>query len=234
VQRVEEIARKFDAPGNFIANPVQESAGSGPSSPEPIPEPTGQAQAASANPAVATATSPEPMPRSPEGVAAAKPPVLDAAAKRKFDSCMALAQLDIQQGRYSRAAESFALAAVCSPTDARPQIGRSRALLAAGEYLGSAASLAKAIELDPRSALAKADLIEILGGVDRCIQRITDLQQQAETNSAPGLQLLLAYICYEMNELQGAKTAIRAAKRGLPSSPSVDLLQAAIEQVASG
>ena len=147
---------------------------------------------------------------------------------------MALAQLDMQQGRYRRAAESFALASICNPTDAKPQIGRSHALLAAGEYLGSAAALAKAIELDPRSALAQSDLIEVLGGVDRCIQRITDLQQQAETKSAPGLQLLLAYVCYEMNEPKEAKIAIQAAKKGSPSSPSVDLLQAAIERIASG
>jgi hypothetical protein len=233
-QRVEEIARTFDAPGQLIQHPLQNSTGGAPSAAEPVPAPMDQAQAAPSTPAFAAATSSPSKPRSLEGVAPAKPPVLNAASKKKFDNSMALAQLDMRQGRYSRAAESFALASVYNPTDAKSQIGRSHALLAVGEYLGSAASLAKAIELDPRSALAKADLIEILGGVDRCIQRITDLQQQAETNSAPGLQLLLAYICYEMNELQGAKTAIRAAKRALPSSPSVDLLQAAIEQVASG
>lgn len=233
-QRVEEIARAFEAPGQLIKHPLQNSTGGAPSAAEPVPAPTDQAQAAPSTPAFAAAASPPSKPRSLEGIAPAKPAVLDAASKKKFDNCMALAQLDMQQGRYSRAVESFALASVYNPTNAKPQIGRSHALLAVGEYLNSAASLAKAIELDPRSALAKADLIEILGGVDRCIQRITDLQQQAETNSAPGLQLLLAYICYEMNELQGAQTAIRAAKKGLPSSPSVDLLQAAIEQVASG
>ena len=147
---------------------------------------------------------------------------------------MTLAQLDMQQGRYSRAAESFALASVYNPTDAKPQIGRSRALLAAGEYLGSAVSLAKAIELDPRVALMKSDLVEGIGGPDQFIQRITELQQRAETNAAPGLQLLLAYVYQQMDRPDEARTAIRAAKKGLPSSPSVALLQAAIEGVAPG
>lgn len=234
MQRVEESARASDTPGQLIEHPLPSSAGGAASSAEPVSEPTNQAQAAASHSAFVAATSPAPKPRSLEGVAPARPPVLDAASKKKFDSCMALARLDMQQGRYSRAAESFTLASVYNPTDAKPQIGRSHALLAAGEYVGGAASLAKAIELDARSALAKSDLIEVLGGVDRCIQRITDLQQQAETSSAPGLQLLLAYVCYEMNESEGAKIAIRAAKKGLPSSLSVDLLQMAIEGVAPG
>ena len=234
VQRVEEIARAFDAPGPLIEHPLQGSTGGVPSSAEPVSQPTDQAPAAPSNPAFAAATSPAPQPRSPEGVATARPRALDAAAKKKFDSCMALAQLDMQQGRYSRAAESFALASAYNPTDAKPQIGRSRALLAAGEYVGSAVSLAKAIELDPRSTLMKSDLVEAIGGPDQFIQRITDLQLRAETNSAPGLQLLLAYVYQQMDRPDEAKTAIRAAKKGLPSSMSVDLLQTAIEGVAPG
>jgi hypothetical protein len=233
-QRVEEIARAFDAPGQLIEHPLQDSTARGPSSTEPVPEPTDRAQAASSNPAFAKTTSPPPKPRSLEGVAPARPPALDAASKKKFNSCMTLAQLDMQQGRYSRAAESFTLASVYNPTDAKPQIGRSHALLAAGEYLGSAVSLAKAIELDPRLTLMKSDLVEAIGGPDQFIQRITDLQQRAETNSAPGLQLLLAYVYQQMDRPDEARTAIRAAKKGLPSSMSVDLLQAAIEGVAPG
>jgi Flp pilus assembly protein TadD len=147
---------------------------------------------------------------------------------------MKSAQSDMQQGRYTHAAESFALASVYNPRDARPQIARSHALLAAGEYLGSAVCLAKAIELDPRSTLTKSDLIEAVGGPDQFIQRITDLEQCAKTGSAPGLQLLLAYIYHQMDRPEEARTAVRAAKQGLPSSMSVDLLQAAIEEVAPG
>ena len=80
----------------------------------------------------------------------------------------------------------------------------------------------------------KSDLVEAIGGPDQFIQRITDLQQRAETNSAPGLQLLLAYVYQQMDRPDEARTAIRAAKKGLPSSMSVDLLQAAIEGVAPG
>jgi hypothetical protein len=92
----------------------------------------------------------------------------------------------------------------------------------------------KAIELDPRSTLAKSDLIEAVGGPDQFIQRITDLGDRVKTSNAPGLQLLLAYIYHQMDRPEEARTAVRAAKQGLPSSTSVDLLQAAIEGVAPG
>ncbi|MCX5647040.1 MAG: hypothetical protein NTZ17_20530 [Phycisphaerae bacterium] len=234
MQRVEEIARAVDAPGQLIEHPLQDSTGSGPSSAEPVPEPTDRAPAASSNPAFAGTTTPAPKPRSLEGVAPTRPPALDTASQKKFNSCMTLAQVDMQQGRYSRAAESFALASVYNPTDAKSQIGRSRALLAAGEYLGSAVSLAKAIELDPRLTLMKSDLVEAIGGPDQFIQRITDLQQRAETNSAPGLQLLLAYVYQQMDRPDEARIAVHAAKQGLPTSLAVNLLQAAIEGVAPG
>ena len=98
---------------------------------------------------------------------------------------MKSAQLYLQQGQYSRAAESFALACMYDSRDARPQIGRSHALLAAGEYLGSAICLAKAIELDPRYTLQKLDLLEAVGGPDRFVQRFTDLKQRRD-QQCPG------------------------------------------------
>jgi len=158
----------------------------------------------------------------------------DSVSQEKFDRYMKSAQLYLQQGQYSGAAESFALACVYDPRDARPQIGRSHALLAAGEYRGSAVCLAKAIELDPRYTLRKLDLIEAVGGPDQFVQRITDLQQRAKTSNAPGLQLLLAYIYQQMDRPEEATAAVRAAKKGLPSSRSVNLLEAAIEGVAPG
>ncbi len=165
---------------------------------------------------------------------AAPPAPLDPAAQARLETYLKSAQSEMQQGQYARAAESFALACIYNPRDARPQLGRSHALLAGGEYLGSAVCLAKAIELDPRLSLAELDLIETLGGPDRFLQRINDLEERAKSSTAPGLQLLLAYIYHQMKAPEKARTAIQAAKEALPSSLAIDLLERAIASGSPG
>ena len=152
----------------------------------------------------------------------------------QFDHYMAAAQLYMQQGRYYRAVDSFTLALVYIPQDARATLGKGRALLAAGEYISSAAFLARAIELDARAgaqnadSLKKANLVDILGGPDAFVQRITDLEEKARSNDAPQLQFLLAYIYYQMDRPAEARTALQAARKGLPASSAMDLLEAAM------
>jgi hypothetical protein len=232
LRRVEETARAFDAPGRLIEHPLQDSTSRVPSSTdsartEPSGGPDGFDPPASDRPKAHGQIS-APVP--PAGALPVNP---DPVSKEKFDRVMKSAQADLRQGRYPQAAESFALAGVYRPRDAGPQLGRSRALLAAGEYLGSAVCLAKAIELDPRSILATSDLarsnlFEAIGGPDQFVRRITDLEGCAKTNSAPALQLLLAYIYQQMDRPQQAKDAVQAARKGLQSSTSLDLLEAAI------
>ena len=163
-----------------------------------------------------------------------QPATLDAASQEQFDLYLRAAQSSMTQGQYGRAAESFGLAGALNPRDARPQLGRSHALLAAGDYLNSAACLARAIELEPRSVLKKVDLIEALGGPDAFVQRIADLEQRAQAGNVPGLQLLLAYTYQQMDRRQEALAVIQAARQALPSSRPIHILQAAIESVAPG
>jgi len=203
--------------------------------PTPVPQPQEPVLPGSGavGPAGVPARPPTPAPPVSTPPVPAKPATLDVVSQEKFDHYLTAAQAHLQQGQYARAAEFFALAAVYSPRDARPQLGRSHSLLAAGEYLGSAVCLAKAIELDPRTTLAKsprakADLLEAVGGPDRFIERIIDLERRAQGSEAPGLQLLLAYIYQQMDRPTEATAAIRLAKKGLPSAAAVDLLQAAI------
>jgi len=174
-----------------------------------------------------------PAPPVSDGRPASKPARVVLPPDTPFDRHLRSAQLSMQQGRYAHAAESFSLAATCNPKDVRPLLGRSHALFAAGEYLSSAVYLAKAIEFDPRSVLKKpdkkSDFTEALGGPDVFIRRITDLEKRAKAGDAPMLQLLLAYIYQQMGMPQEATAALQAARKGLPASRSVELLQAALE-----
>jgi tetratricopeptide (TPR) repeat protein len=253
MQRVEETARAFDAPARILEHPLQNSTGNVLSStvggivdPQarsiapgvPVKPASSLPNGTKGRPQASLERATGPGRGQPKSPSPSQPPIADRTGPRsgnvdsspqdELGRCMKAAELSMQQGQYSRAAESYAIACVYNPKDVRPLIGRCHALLAAGEYLNSAECLVKAIELDPRNTLKKSDLIEGVGGPDLFVQRITDLEQRAKTSDAPGLQLLLAYIYQQMDRSQQATAAIRAAKKGMPSSKPVALLEAAI------
>ncbi len=148
--------------------------------------------------------------------------------QQQFDQYMVAADLNMRRGRYARAVESFALASVYIPHDPRPYLGKSHALLAVGDYVNSALSLARAIELDAESALRRVDLIEIVGGPDSFVTRIGHLEELAERDAAGALQFLVAYVYYQMDRPNEAKNAVEAARRGVMSTIAVGRLAAVI------
>jgi hypothetical protein len=136
---------------------------------------------------------------------------------------------DLQrQGQYARAADAFTLALAYRPNDAGAHLGKGLTLLAAGQYAGSASSLARAMELDSQAALKKTDLVKLAGGADAFIARFNDLARKAGTDPAPEQHFLLAYIYYQADQLDQAKTAIEAARTGSAWPASVEILRAAI------
>jgi tetratricopeptide (TPR) repeat protein len=163
-----------------------------------------------------------------------QPPVAKAEAEptavslKEFTRHLQLAERYFERREYRHAAETFALAAAYRPTDPRPHLGRSHALLATGQYDASAMALAKAMELDARVVLKKTDLIQAVGGPDAFIARFNVLDETAQAGDAPMLQFLLAYIYYQMDRLQEARTASEIAQRLLPSSVPIDLLKTAL------
>ncbi len=153
---------------------------------------------------------------------------LAATSLKEFTRHLQLAERYFQRGAYRHAAETYALATTYRPNDPRAHLGRSHALLAVGEYAASAASLALAVEIDPHSVVKRCDLIEIVGGPDAFIARFNDLNETVRAKANPQLQFLLAYIYYQMDRVEEARTAIEDAHRTSPSSVSIDLLKAEI------
>ncbi|MEN6427061.1 MAG: hypothetical protein ABFE13_17035 [Phycisphaerales bacterium] len=170
---------------------------------------------------------------SPQQVPAEEPPQTyensDLLTRQQFDQCMATASLNMRKHRFDRAVESFTLASVYIAHDSRAHLGRSHALLAVGDFVTSALSLARAIELDAQLALKRVNLVEIVGGPDSFVERVAHLEELAEKGDS-SLQFLLAYIYYQMDRPNEAKTAIEMAGRGGVSSVAVDRLSVAIGQ----
>jgi hypothetical protein len=74
------------------------------------------------------------------------------------------------------------------------------------------------------------DLIETLGGPDLFVQRVSKLQEQAESGKTPQLQLLLAYIYFQTQQTGEALAAIEAVRTATPSFKPASLLETAIRQ----
>jgi len=154
----------------------------------------------------------------------------DSASVRAFARHLNTAEHQFNCGQYTQAAKSFALASDCLPNNARAHLVRSQALFAAGQYAGSVHSLARAIELDLEYALRPFDFIRIAGGPDAFIARFNELEKAVQTGKTPQLQLLLAYVYYQMQRPEEARIAVAAAQQALPSSIPVDLLKTAIDK----
>jgi len=238
LRRVQETARAFDAPAKFLEQPWQGRGDGEASSPGRVPSLLDRLRTTSGSknvaPSLAEGEPEKPQPDSPELLIGDR--ILEKyedagpLSQERFDRYMRAAELYLQQGRYYRAAESFTLASMYKPADVRAYLGKGHALLAAGEYVSSAVFFARAIELDPRQALAKADLVETLGGPDAFVERINDLERCAEAGDSPHPHLLLAYVYYQMGRPAEAKTALAAAEKGLPPAIAIDLLKAALGQ----
>jgi hypothetical protein len=238
VQRVKETARTFDATAKFLARPAQTPTSDGPAAPgrlSTLPDSLHLA-APGGNPVGGVApANPPGTPPNPASQLVGDRIVQKyanqnprAVPQEKFERYMTAGETYLREGQFRNAANAFTLASNYRPTEARAYLGRSHALLGAGEYLNSAVVLARALELDPRTTLAKTDLIEVLGGPDAFVARITGLEQCAKGGGAPQLQFLLAYIYCQMDQPAEAKAALEAATKALPASPALDLLQAAI------
>lgn len=240
-QRVEETTRAFDATAKFLDRPSEAQPGTTAMTPELatqlVDRLRNQAGIERAERSTPRDNSVEVQPQTPQPSPAKDARPSDAVPsplmQKQFESNLAAARLFMKRGEYDRAADSFALASVYIPRDPRAHLGKSHALLASGKYADSAASLAKAVELDPRCALAKVDLVEVLGGPDSFVERVGTLEEQARANDASLLQFLLAYVYFQMDQLDEARNAIQAVKQVTPSSPAVNALAAVIDRATA-
>ena len=163
---------------------------------------------------------------------------LESFSQEKFNQHIRAAQHYLRQGRYYRAADSFALASIykADPGEAGSDpvqafdlalcfAGRSHALFAAGEYMSSALFLSRALEIAPEYLQAKIDLATMLGGSDKVESRIADVKEWLERSGAAELHFLLGYVYYRMGRSQLARQAIDAAYEKMPDRPKAGMIQ---------
>ncbi|MHC4193947.1 MAG: hypothetical protein ACYSP9_07215, partial [Planctomycetota bacterium] len=136
----------------------------------------------------------------------------------KFNQHMATAEKYLGEGRFYRSADAYTLALVYKSTERLAYMGKSHALLAAGEYMSSALFLSRAVtaasgsrdkkDADVRQLLAASSKLLALIGRDKLESRLVDVEQWQQRSGSVELQLLLAYIYYQVGRLEAARDAI--------------------------
>jgi hypothetical protein len=136
----------------------------------------------------------EVMPRSPQIQAPLKTFV--GTKHSAVNQYMAAAEQLLENGQYYQAATQFDLARVVDPRNPLPLVGKSMALLAAGDYVVSASNLIAAVELFSHLGKFRVDLSSFVPDLSVLDHRRLDLEERLEASEDFRLRFLLGYAEY--------------------------------------
>ena len=134
----------------------------------------------------------------------------------------------LKEGKFYKAADAFALAAVWTPRDARPYAGQAFALFAAGEYVSSSYHLRRAIVRNPMVASEKVDLAQLIGDRDVFENRLVEMTNWQQRSESGELAFMMAFVLHHDDKPQRAAEAIGQALEKMPDDQAVQILHQAI------
>ncbi len=149
-------------------------------------------------------------------------------ADEKFSDFMKAAEEFVREGKFYKAADTYSLAVLWKPEDARAYAGQSFALFAAGEYMSSAYYLSRATEIDPTLVAKKYDLAALIGNRDVFENRMIEITTWQQRSDSGELAFLMAYVFYHEGKIQQASAAIRKAEEKMPNSKATLILKRVI------
>jgi Flp pilus assembly protein TadD len=131
----------------------------------------------------------------------------------------------LKEGRFYKAADMFALAAMWDPKDARPWAGQAFALFAAGEYMSSAFYLSQAIVRNPDVASQRVNLPALIGDRDVFENRVIEMTTWQERSGSGELAFMMAFVHYHDGRTVPASEAIQTAAEKMPGDKAVRILR---------
>jgi len=162
----------------------------------------------------------------------------DAFVRKGIQQQLRAGRTYLQQGRYYKAADAYTLASAYVKDHPLALAGKSHALLGAGEYIGSALFLTRAVE-----ALAVSETAEgtkpgifkqlaasfVLLDRDTVDMRVGEMERFFKEYGSPELQFLLGYVYYQLGRFDHAAEALKAAAEKMPDVPAAAILAQAAE-----
>ncbi|MBN1490169.1 MAG: hypothetical protein JXA69_09645 [Phycisphaerae bacterium] len=133
---------------------------------------------------------------------------------------LSLAEAQIHEGNYYRAARYYEMAGAMDPNSPLPFMGQAQALMAAGEYMTAVNLLCRAIEAFPAIAYFRIDLNAFITDGLALERRRADLERLLAENDDYRLRFLLGYIEYFSGlRLPGLENLAKAAAKAPKGSP---------------
>lgn len=149
-------------------------------------------------------------------------------AKARVAEYIAAAEAFLKEGKYYKAADAFALAAIWGPQDVRPFVGQAVSLFAAGEYMSSAYLLRQAIINNPKVASEKITVSALIGDRDVYENRLIEMATWQQRSGSGELAFLIAYLLHHDEKTRGAAEAVRFAAEQMSDDKAVQILRDAI------
>ncbi|MBP7934513.1 MAG: hypothetical protein KA354_07670 [Phycisphaerae bacterium] len=181
--RMDSVASILERGRNLetrLAKPINRPMQPGDSTPGEPQAPTGWPDAAPETPGADQATSLLAIPFMNKG---------DSAVGVRLSQ----ASQSLKDGKYYQAAGQFEIAQMMDPQDPAPALGRSMALLGAGEYLTSASALFQAVRLLDQTKKPQPDLLAFARDLKNINHRIIELKGRLEPEDDYRLRFLLGY-----------------------------------------
>lgn len=150
---------------------------------------------------------------------------LEEMAKARVTEYLTAAEDFLKKGKFYKAADAFALAAIWGPDDVRPYVGQAVALVAAGEYMSSAFLLRQAIVKNPKVAAEKISIATLLGDRDVFENRLIEMATWQQRSGSGDLAFLIAYVMHHDGKTRGAAEAISIAAQKMPEDKAVLILK---------
>ena len=154
-------------------------------------------------------------------------------AEAKAAEYMSAAQQFLKEGKFYKAADSFALAAVWQPENAATWAGQVGSLFAAGEYMSGAYYLSQTLIMRPKLAEQKIDPTVLMPDRDTFENRILEIATWQERGQSGELAFLMAYMLWQDGKVSKAQEAIARAQTLMPQDPAVKALAEVINPAGS-
>lgn len=139
------------------------------------------------------------------------------------------AEDELHAGNYYKAADAYSLAHMVDARNPLPLLGRSMALLAAGDYLSSANDLFQAIQLFESLARFDVDLKQFIPDLRALDRRRAYLEQRLQTFDDFRLRFLLGYAEYSSGLTDIGLANMRKAAESAP--PRLDSIRRFVEML---
>ena len=155
-------------------------------------------------------------------------PIRSLAGNRQteVDRLLGLAEEQLRKGEYYKAAETYNGILTAAPDNALGWLGRSNALLAAGEYIQAYLALERGISRFPQMLNFDLDLPSLVGNPEILDVRRAELEKMLATRPDYRIQFLLGYMAY----FSGVQdVGLQTIQQAAGAAPAGSIVQEAYE-----